>query len=133
MFLRNQLQTFNHAFMVGRGTKSAIEDMISNVMKAKYVYEFDLKGFFDNVPIFGTVEKLRKLGMPIDICIKLASLLLSTPSNIFKIAKKELESGGIKGLIQFTRRLATATTLYPRFLSKAIMKETKALIKLMSS
>ena len=60
MFVKEKLVSFNHAFMVGKGTKTAIEDLVEKVSKAKYIYEFDLKGFFDNVPIFGTLEVLRK-------------------------------------------------------------------------
>jgi len=114
MFVKEKLITFNHAFMVGRGTKSAIEELINRASKAKYIYEFDLKGFFDNVPIFGTIDILRKWGMPIETCQKLASMLLSTPGNLLELTTYVDFDKDIALQSLLARKLATCASTYPK-------------------
>lgn len=38
-----------HGFVPGRGTMTAWMDILKNVINSKYIYETDLKGFFDNI------------------------------------------------------------------------------------
>lgn len=64
MFLEHELKEFNHAFMPQRGTNTALAELIMNVVDKKYVYEFDIKGFFNNVSINSVFEALRARGMP---------------------------------------------------------------------
>lgn len=45
------LGDWQHGFRPGRGTKTAWSEVLSKVIKYRYVYEFDLKGFFSNVNV----------------------------------------------------------------------------------
>jgi retron-type reverse transcriptase len=65
MFLENEIKKFNHAYMPRVGTSTAIKDLVLNVLDKKYIYEFDIKGFFNNVDIDVVMECLRARGMPI--------------------------------------------------------------------
>jgi retron-type reverse transcriptase len=38
-----------HGFVPGRGTMTAWMDILKNVLNSKFIYETDLKGFFDNI------------------------------------------------------------------------------------
>jgi len=49
-----------HAYLPGRGTKTAWQEIIAKVIKAKNIYETDLKGFFDNISIFEINNILRQ-------------------------------------------------------------------------
>lgn len=52
------------------------------MLPAKYVYEFDIKGFFNNVKIGEVVRLLQEKGMPFDISLKLNQILNQIPANI---------------------------------------------------
>lgn len=45
------LPDWQHGFRPGRGVKTAWQVVLTKVIKARYIYEFDLKGFFDNVNV----------------------------------------------------------------------------------
>jgi hypothetical protein len=53
-----------HAYMPGRGTLTAFEEVMLNVRPSKYIYEFDLRGFFDNVPVTPTLDFMKERGLP---------------------------------------------------------------------
>lgn len=40
-----------HAYLPGRGVHTAWREVLENEKKYSHIYEFDLKGFFDNVDI----------------------------------------------------------------------------------
>jgi hypothetical protein len=52
------------------------------VRHAPFIYEFDIKGFFDNVDIFSISTALKERGMPAIYRNVLERMLLSTPANI---------------------------------------------------
>jgi len=67
--------------MTGKGVLTAWKVILSQVVKSKYIWEFDLKGFFDNVDVALVSRQLSELGMPPkeiyqfqDICKGLPSL-----------------------------------------------------------
>lgn len=82
ILLREELATFNHAYISKSGTLSCITDWITKAIKAPWVYEFDIKGFFDNVSINETMDKLEERGLPPAIYKHWAELLESTPKNL---------------------------------------------------
>lgn len=52
LFLRNEISSYNHGFMPGLGTGTAIKDFILRGLRVKYIYEFDFKQFFPRVDSF---------------------------------------------------------------------------------
>jgi len=49
---------WQHGFLPKRGTLTAWRKILETTIKAKYIYEFDLKGFFDNVNVTGVLDYL---------------------------------------------------------------------------
>jgi len=82
IFLEEELKKFNHAYLPSRGTLTAWTHFINKVRNAKFIYEFDIKGFFNNVDIDSVIEKLQKRGMPVSQLKDLERILLSCPDNI---------------------------------------------------
>jgi len=82
LFLEEELKEFNHAYMPKVGTITAIKDFITKVRHKKFIYEFDIKGFFNNVSIFGVCQQLRDRGLPEPLNNTLFHLLKSAPANI---------------------------------------------------
>jgi hypothetical protein len=68
--------------MPNRGTKTALAELIRKVRDQKYMYEFDIKGFFNNVSIVKTINSLELRGMKGKMLKKLEQILESTPNNI---------------------------------------------------
>lgn len=89
MFLQEEISKYNHAYVPGSGTNTALKDWVTSVLSSKYVYEFDLKGFFNNVPIESVIDSLRDRGMPIDISAVLDRLLKCAPENLTVFDKPE--------------------------------------------
>jgi hypothetical protein len=65
LFVEEELKRFNHAYTPGVGTKSCLTEWVNKVLPAKYVYEFDIKGFFNNVSILQVISLLRERGTPL--------------------------------------------------------------------
>nr|ABL63816.1 putative retron-type reverse transcriptase [Neurospora intermedia] len=82
ILLRGELSAFNHAYLPKKGTLTCITEWVTKVLKTKYVYEFDIKGFFDNVSVEDTLNKLEERGLPVNMTSHWISLLESTPWNI---------------------------------------------------
>lgn len=55
-----------HAYLPGRGTITAWRQVITEVIKAKNIYETDLKGFFDNISVHKINNVLRQGNVPDD-------------------------------------------------------------------
>jgi hypothetical protein len=92
LFVEEELKKFNHAYTPGVGTKTCLTDWVLKVLPAKYVYEFDIKGFFNNVKIGKVIELLQKRGMPFDQSLKLNQILNQIPANIsMKEAKSDYD------------------------------------------
>lgn len=82
LFVEEELQRFNHAYTPGLGTKSCLTEWVNKVLPAKYVYEFDIKGFFNNVSILQVISLLRERGMPLAQREWLLNMLHRIPENI---------------------------------------------------
>lgn len=68
--------------MPSLGTNTALKDWVTKALKARFVYEFDLKGFFNNVQISDIIKKLQQRGMPFKYALKLNLLLNKVPANL---------------------------------------------------
>lgn len=55
---------------------------MNKVLPAKYVYEFDIKGFFNNVSILQVISLLRERGVPLKQREWLLNMLHRIPENI---------------------------------------------------
>jgi retron-type reverse transcriptase len=53
-----------HAYIPGRGTMTAWKSIISKLKDYDFVYETDLKGFFNNINTAAIIHILRKVGLP---------------------------------------------------------------------
>lgn len=82
MFLENELKKFNHAFMPGVGTNTALAKFVKEIPQAKFIYEFDLVGYFNNVSIIEVLENLAKRGTPFKTISRLLKILARSPKNM---------------------------------------------------
>lgn len=62
----NQYPKWQHAGISGRGVLSAWEDALKHAIPANFIYEFDLKGFFDNIHNQNSVPELPELNKRIN-------------------------------------------------------------------
>lgn len=65
---------------------SAWEEVLSVVKNAKYIYEFDLKGFFDNVDCVRVLEYLNTKGLTPEFCDEIQNMTRQ-PAKMPKEAK----------------------------------------------
>lgn len=87
MFVEEEIKKFNHAYMPGKGTITALAQLVKEVTNYKYIYEFDIKGFFNNVQISEVKRLLKERGMPNSMLSKLEKILISIPLNLDTNAK----------------------------------------------
>lgn len=82
LFVEEELKLFNHAYTPGVGTKTCLTEWVNKVLPAKYVYEFDIKGFFNNVSINLVMDILKEKGMPGKQATHLNDILWAAPDNL---------------------------------------------------
>lgn len=69
-----------HAYVPGRGVLTAWQQLTEKLNTDEDIYEFDLKGFFDNVNTKAVMDVLHKdFNLPYDELVWFAHLLRSTP------------------------------------------------------
>jgi hypothetical protein len=79
--LRSKLLTSQHAYTPLRGTMSAWREVIIKIQKYSFVFETDLKGFFNEVSVWRVVELLKKTSsVYIDWIINLSKSVPKFPS-----------------------------------------------------
>lgn len=64
---RGRLHESQHGFRPRRGTLTAWKVVLSEVIQAKDIYEFDLRKFFDLINLDSISAKLAQKGVPIQI------------------------------------------------------------------
>lgn len=80
IFLYDRIPFSQHAFRPNKGCQTAWSQILSNrVLKSKYIYEFDLKGFFDNVSIKYIHERLLDYEVPPLLCLKIQAINRNAP------------------------------------------------------
>jgi hypothetical protein len=82
LFLEEELKQFNHAYTPNVGTMTCLREWVNKVLPSKYIYEFDLKGFFNNVKIGEVIKLLQERGMPWDQALRLNLILNQIPANL---------------------------------------------------
>lgn len=78
-FLYEEVAEYNHAYLPKRGTLTAWKAMILQVIKHKYIYEFDIKQFFPNVDIDEVTNLLQQRGVPKGITYYLENINRQAP------------------------------------------------------
>jgi len=68
-----------HGFLPNRGTLTAWKGILSRAISKPDIYEFDYKGFFDNVRNDKVIELLSARGLPSNIGRKLEHIAQSAP------------------------------------------------------
>jgi hypothetical protein len=86
VYFENKLN-FNHAYQPGKGTLTAWKEVITKVLNKKYIYEFDLKNFFDEASIVSITEFLEK-NTPKKIVYHLENINRCTPENMEEVQEE---------------------------------------------
>lgn len=92
VYLKNYQHPAQHGFVPHKGTDSAWQQIDSEVLKAKFIYEFDLKEFFDRVNLDYLSKVLKKLEIPDDLVHHLIGWSRIKPSIPEKIRNCNLPS-----------------------------------------
>lgn len=71
---------WQHGFRPHKGTLTAWGVVLTKVIKARYIYEFDLKGFFDSVPVQKVVDYLSARGLDPQIARMLVEMAKLSPT-----------------------------------------------------
>jgi hypothetical protein len=82
----DKISKTQHGFRPFRGTLTAWIDVLKNVKKYNYIYEFDYKGFFPNLDVLTVSKCLDQLKVPSDIVMLIQTLNKSLP----KLPKEHL-------------------------------------------
>jgi hypothetical protein len=82
LFLENEIRKYNHAFLPRSGTITALKEFAEVIPQAKFVYEFDLRGFFNQVSIHKVLNMLYTRGMPLHLVRRFSEILIEIPKNI---------------------------------------------------
>jgi len=67
-----RLNAAQHGFRPGKGTLTAWKHILSEVIEAPFIYEYDLKRFFDKVSLWYIERKLKAWGMPNNVLVDIA-------------------------------------------------------------
>ena len=104
--LKDKIVSSQHAYIPGKGTTTAWEDLLNKVEKYKYIYEIDLKQCFPNIQGKYITEELRELGVPFEYYSRLEGMNRSVPKPIVddQEEKKRMNEEG-KGIAERIQRL----------------------------
>lgn len=107
IFLENNLRgswdPTQHAYMSGRGTFTCWKDIITKALKARDIYEYDFKGFFNNVNLDSVALGLKKIGLPnfvIAHVINMAASEIRSPK-VRKMLEMMVNENGYKALLKY--------------------------------
>jgi hypothetical protein len=81
-FLANGWPNNQYAYKTGRGVQTAWRNVLSKVIKKKFIYEFDFYGFFNTVRHSAVGEILREFLVPKYVVIHLMNLCSSEIANV---------------------------------------------------
>jgi len=92
----HEIKPSQHAYVPGKGLLTAWKDLISKFLNHKYVYETDLKGFFDNIERGSIFKIFERNNMPAplyhwyyNICLNQPKLTLDDKLDESMIRDKE--------------------------------------------
>jgi len=79
LWFQNDMLPSQHGYIPGLGCKTAWARVVKQTLKAKWIYETDLKGFFDNVSVFEIYDHLRRGNVPQKLVSWIYNLCKSVP------------------------------------------------------
>lgn len=77
--LRMEIGKDQHGYIPGRGTKTAWQSIIKKCNKFKFIYETDLKGFFDNISVPEIMKVIERTNPPKGIFYHIENFCKNTP------------------------------------------------------
>jgi hypothetical protein len=94
-----------HGGMPFRGTKTFIEDMLERgFYKARYVWEFDFKGYFNNITHESVLRHLREIDMP-ETFVKWSEAILPTKPRRYQLCDYNREED--KSYLEYEAQMAS--------------------------
>jgi hypothetical protein len=82
LFMANGASANQYAYTTGRGVDLAWNFILTKVIKAKFIYEFDLIGYFNNISHKSVVHALHRFHLPKYVTIHFMNLSCSDIRNI---------------------------------------------------
>jgi hypothetical protein len=76
---QEKLNVHQHGFVPGKGTLTAWKDIFKHVIDAPDIYEYDLKGYFDNLKLDSLHAILRAYRMPPKVLSRLVKINQTPP------------------------------------------------------
>jgi len=78
--LKPEIEKYNHGFIPGHGTGTALTEFIERLRVSNYIYEFDFKQFFPSVTPAVVSKKLKDiLKMPPELHTWISKINLTIP------------------------------------------------------
>jgi hypothetical protein len=77
--MRMEFGTSQHAYIPGRGVKTALQDLISKCNKYSYIYETDLKNFFNEISVPEVMKIVEEYQPPKGIFYHIENFTKNTP------------------------------------------------------
>lgn len=78
-FMRMYISPSQHGYIPGRGTKTAWQEIIKKMDKYDYIYETDLKNFFNEISVPAIFKIIKETGIPLGIYYHLENFTKNTP------------------------------------------------------
>jgi hypothetical protein len=81
-WLKPYMHPSQHAFYPGKGTDTAWQEIHARIIDKQYIFEYDLKNFYDSVNLDFLKEFLLKTGMPVEIVDQLIAWCRTSPKRV---------------------------------------------------
>lgn len=78
-YLSPHMDPSQHGFIPGKGTKTAWTEIFQKVVKSKYIYEYDLENYFNNLNLAYITDYLITIGVPKWVAYYLENINRCTP------------------------------------------------------
>jgi hypothetical protein len=118
IFLYHHIPFSQHAFRPNKGTHTAWKEILSKkILRAKYIYEFDLKNFFGSVNLNYIHQELIKRQVPWRLSLLIREINYSTPK------LPDVASQGQSPAIDQSQRKAVMDMNLPKWVSDALLDD----------
>jgi hypothetical protein len=77
--MRMEFSPSQHAYIPGRGVKTALQEVLSKCNKYSYIYETDLKNFFNEISVPEVMKIIEKYNPPKGILYHIENFTKNTP------------------------------------------------------
>lgn len=106
------LPGWQHGFRPKRGTSTAWISILTKVLQAPFIFEFDLVKYFDRVRLQALAAKLAELGMPSELIRKLI-IINGSEVDQTKANYGELDSQFIQARIELYKAKSPSAWIFP--------------------